>query len=140
MTTLAQDKPRDYGMESKIAGSAPVIAADIIFEGAAVGESSSAGTARPLVAADSFLGFAFRKADNSAGLVSAIQVELVVKGVCPLPITSLVLADVGSTVYASDDDTFTLSSTGNTEIGKVAELVAAGIGLIAFEALRYQSL
>lgn len=140
MATLTRDNPRDYGMESKIAGSAPVIAADIIFEGAAVGESASTGTARPLVAADNFLGFAFRQADNSLGLVSAIQVELVVKGVTELPIASLVLADVGATVFASDDNVFTLASTGNTAIGKVAALVAAGIGLVAFEALRYQSL
>lgn len=140
MTTLSRDNPRDYGMVSKVPGFAPVIASDIIFEGAAVGESSSTGNARPLVAADDFMGFAFRKADNSAGAAGAINVELVVKGLTELPITSVATADLGATVYASDDDTFTLSSTGNTPIGKVAEIVATGIARVAFEALRYASL
>lgn len=140
MATLTRDNPRDYGMESKVAGAAPVIAADIIFEGAAVGESSSTGTARPLEGGDDFMGFAFRKADNALGLVGDIKVELVVKGLVELPIAGLVLADMGRTVLAADDDTFTFSTTGNTTIGKVAEFVAAGIGRVAFEAVRYQSL
>lgn len=140
MATLTRDNPRDYGMESKVSGAAPVIASDIIFEGAAVGESASTGTVRPLQGADTFMGFAFRKADNALGLVGAIKVELVVKGVVELPIAGLVLADVGRTVLASDDDTFTFSTTGNTNIGKVVELVAAGRARVAFEALRYASL
>ena len=140
MTTLAADKPRNYGAVSKVPGTADVIAADIIYEGAAVGESATAGTARPLVAADVFLGFAFRKADNSAGLVSAIKVELVVMGVIELPIAAVALADLGAAVYASDDDTFTLASTGNTQIGKVAEVPSTGIARVYFQAAAYQSI
>jgi hypothetical protein len=140
MTTLAQDKRRDYGAVSKVPGSADVIADDIIYEGAAVGESATAGTARPLVAADVFLGFAFRKADNAGGLVSAIKVELVVMGVITLPITSVALANVGEPVYASDDDVFTLASTGNSPVGKVVEVPATGTARVYFEAAAYRSI
>jgi len=60
MTTLSADKPRDYQLGDR--EEYPVIAADIIYEGAAVGENGS-GYARPLQAGDPFgqnagLGFA----------------------------------------------------------------------------------
>lgn len=140
MTTLARDKPRTYGAVSKIPGAIPSIASDITYEGAAVGESSATGTGRPLVAGDAFRGFAFRQCDNSAGAASDKKIDLVVKGLVDLPITSVAITDTDATVYASDDDTFTLSSTGNTAIGKVAEIVATGTARVAFEAASYQSL
>jgi len=140
MTTLAADKPRNYGAVSKVPGTAPVIASDIIYEGAAVGESASLGTARPLVAGDTFLGFAFRKADNSAGAAGDVKADLLAMGVVELPIASVATADLGATVYASDDDTFTLSSTGNTAIGKIVEIVATGIARVYFQAAAYQSI
>ena len=66
MSTLAVDKPRVY----KLTGAhpdyneIPAITLDIIYEGAAVGESASAGTGRPLVAADVFLGFCQDSGDH----------------------------------------------------------------------------
>jgi hypothetical protein len=65
MTTLAANKPRAF--EGGNRNSFPVIAADIIYEGAAVGLVDGTGHARPLAAGDRFAGFAERKADNSAG-------------------------------------------------------------------------
>ncbi|NCS83375.1 MAG: cytoplasmic protein, partial [Cyanobacteria bacterium] len=55
MTTLAKDQSRDF-QQGEI-NDTPVIATDIIYEGAAVGDNGS-GYARPLVAGDPFLGFA----------------------------------------------------------------------------------
>src|SRR5687768_863678 len=65
MTTLAANKQRAYELGPR--NMLPVIAADIIYEGAAVGAVAGTGHARPLVAGDSFSGFAVAKADNSAG-------------------------------------------------------------------------
>jgi len=58
MTTLAVNLPRSYEQGDR--NDLPVVAADIIYEGAAVGDNAS-GLARPLVAADPFLGFAERR-------------------------------------------------------------------------------
>jgi len=64
MTTLAANLPRSY--ELGALNHLPVIAADIIYEGAAVGVVAASGHARPLTAADRLPGFATRQADNAA--------------------------------------------------------------------------
>lgn len=119
----------------------PMIATDIIYGGAAVGESSSAGTARPLVGGDNFLGFCDERADNSTGAASAINVKVKHRGVVKLSVTGVSsTAQVGDTVYASDDDTFTLTASGGSSIGKVKRWITGAICLVAFEATPVRSL
>lgn len=132
MTTLAANKLRDYQVNEK--EEYPVIAADIIYQGAAVGENGS-GYARPLVAADPFLGFAEAIADNSAGAAGAINVNVKTRGRITLPISGLAItANDHPPVYASDDDTFTLTSSGNTKIGWVARWISTGLAVVEFDA------
>lgn len=50
-----------------------------------------------------------------------------------LPITSLAITDVGKDVFASDDDTFTLTQSTNTRIGRVAAWIETGYGIIEFQ-------
>lgn len=138
MTTLAANKPRAYEIGDHNAH--PMIAADIIYEGAAVGDNGS-GLARPLVAADPFLGFAMRTADNSAGAASATRVEVKQRGEIVLSVATVAsAADVSEPVYASDDDTFTLVSAGNTAIGKVVRWVSGTTCVVYFEALPVRSI
>jgi hypothetical protein len=127
MTTLAADKPR--AREHGAINSLPVIAADIIYEGAMVGDNGS-GYARPLVAGDPFRGVALRKVDNSAGAAGDKRVELETDVYVELPITSLAITDVGKDVFASDDDTFTLTQSTNTRVGYVHRWVSTGVGII----------
>ena len=88
----------------------PVIAADIIYEGSAVGENGS-GYARPLVAADPFLGFCVEEVENSAGAAGAKDVKVLTRGKTRLPIAGLAItANDRPAVYASDDNTFTLTA------------------------------
>lgn len=132
MTTLAANKPRAYEIGDK--QEYPVVATDIIYEGAAVGENGS-GYARPLVAGDRFLGFAERKADNAAGAAGAVRVLVKRKGEVQLPIASIAItANDRPLVYASDDDTFTLTDTSNSLIGTVARWVETGIAVVEFDA------
>lgn len=132
MTTLAVNKPRDYQLGE--IEEYPVIAADIIYEGAAVGENAS-GYARPLVAGDPFLGFAESKADNANGAAGAKTVRVRTRGRVVLPIAALAItANDRPAVYASDDDTFTLTDTGNSPIGYVSRWVATGIAVVEFDA------
>lgn len=132
MTTLAANQPRAYEQGDR--NEIPMIASDIIYEGAAVGIVTASGHARPLVAADAFAGFAEAKADNSSGAAAAKNVRVVSSGLIELPIAGLAITNIGAAVYASDDNTFTLVSTSNTKIGKVRRFISSGVGLVAFEA------
>ena len=132
MATLSADKPRAYQLGEL--EQYPVIASDTIFEGAAVGENA-AGYARPLAAADRFLGFAERKADNSAGAAGAINVTVKTRGRVQLPISGLAItANDRPAVYASDDDTFTLTAASNSLIGFVSRWVETGVAIVEFDA------
>lgn len=132
MTTLAANKPRAYELGER--NHLAVVASDIIYEGAAVGLVDASGHARPLTAADRFVGFAVAKADNSAGTAAAINVEVVKKGEIELAVTGAVITDVGQPVYATDDDTFVFLPTGGVFIGFVKRFVAAGVAVVEFNA------
>lgn len=131
MTTLAADAPRDYYQGDF--HDYPVIATDIIYGGAAVGDNGS-GYARPLVAGDPFMGFADYKADNATGAAGDVYVRCRTRGRAKLSISSLAITDKGKDVYASDDNTFTLTQGSNTRIGFVSSWVETGVGIIEFEA------
>ena len=134
MTTLAADKLRNWFFSGDpVTSEYPVIAADIIYRGAAVGENGS-GYARPLVAADPFLGFAEAKVDNAAGVAGDKNVFVRQKGFVQLPIAALAItANDRPAVYASDDDTFTLTSSGNTLIGYVDRWISTGLAVVEFD-------
>lgn len=132
MTTLSADKPRDYQLGEL--EEYPVIAADIIYEGAAVGENAS-GYSRPLAAGDRFQGFALEHVDNSAGAAGAKRVRVRTRGRLVLPISSIGIASNDRpAVYASDDDTFTLTATSNSLIGFVSSWVSTGFAVVEFDA------
>lgn len=134
MTTLAVDAPRDYGLGDLL--EFPVVASDIIYEGAAVGEDTN-GYARPLVAGDPFLGFATKKADNSSGSAGDINVTCRVKGLIKLPISAVAITSNDQpSVYASDDATFTLTAGSNTRIGNVAQWISTGYVWVNFDTPR----
>ena len=134
MTTLAVDAVRDYQLGDM--EEYPVIATDIIYEGAAVGENGS-GYARPLVAADPFLGFATKQVDNSSGSAGAKLVQVKTHGRIKLDISGLAItANDRAAVYASDDNTFTLTSASNSKIGWVSRWISTGVAIVEFEAVR----
>ncbi len=132
MTTLANNKPRAYELGNR--NHLPVIASDIIYEGAAVGVVDATGHARPLNAADRFGGFAVAKADNSLGAAAAIMVEVQKSGEIELPVTGAVITDFGQPVYATDDDTFTFLPVGGVFVGLVKRFVSAGVVVVEFDA------
>lgn len=134
MTTLANDSPRAIEPEGTDISDLPVIASDIIYAGAAVGDNGS-GYARPLVAGDPFRGFALTKADNSASATAgAINVRVRHRGHAALAVASVAITDVGKPVFASDDDTFVLTQGSNTCIGHVHRWISTGVCIVAFQA------
>ena len=135
MATRASDisRPFEAGIETMF-NDLPVIASDIIYEGSAVGDNGS-GLARPLVALDPLFGFCDRQCDNSLGAASAKKVRVREHGKVQLSVTGVAsAADVGLLVYASDDDTFTLTLTGNTKIGKVSRWITGTTCIVEFYA------
>jgi len=136
MTTLDANKQRPYeiGDYSDI----PVIASDIIYEGAAVGIVEATGHARPLTSADKFGGFANSKADNSTGAAAAINVNVVKKGEVQLTVSGVTITDLHQPVYATDDDTFQMSPVGGVFIGFVKRFVTTGIAIVDFDAPCYR--
>lgn len=139
MTTLAENTPRAYeGVPVRIEERAvPVIASDIIFEGAAVGKVDASGHARPLVGGDEFVGFADAKANNSAGVAAAINVDVKQQGFIQLTVTGAVITDIGQPVYALDDNDFSFSPVGRSFIGYAHRFASAGVMIVAFNALNY---
>lgn len=144
MTTLAANKPRTYELnEDELFNDIPVIADDIIYDGAAVGNDTN-GRARPFADGDAFMGFAVRKADNAGGAAGAINVRVAQRGSIKLVVAGVDnVNDVDKTVYATDDDTFSLTDSGSdTPIGKVRRVVDTtnNIAIVRFEAKSTQSL
>lgn len=132
MTTLAKDTPRT--MEIGDRNEFPVIASDIIYEGAAVGLVAASGHARPLTSADRFVGFAEKQADNSAGAAAAINVRVIKKGSASLSVSGAVITDVGQPIYATDDNTFVFTPVSSVFIGFVRRFVSSGVVIVEFDA------
>ena len=132
MTTLSANKsrPREIGERNEF----PVIAADIIYEGAAVGVVLASGHARPITSVDRFVGFAESKADNSDGPPANINVRVIKKGSVVLPVTGAVITDVNLPVYASDDDTFSFTKTSGVFIGFSRRFASSGYMVVEFDA------
>ncbi len=131
MTTLAVDRSRNFELPDY--NDLPVVASDIIYEGAAVGDNGT-NAHRPLVAGDRFVGFAETRVDNSAGAAGAKKVRVRTRGRVQLPITSIDVSDLGKAVYASDDDVFTLTQSTNSHVGKVVRFVATGTVIVSYDA------
>jgi len=132
MTTLAANSPRDFEIGDR--NEFPVIAAEIIYEGAAVGLVLASGHAQPLTSADKFVGFAEKKADNSSGAAAAINVRTIKKGAVKLAISGAVITDINLPVYAQDDNTFSFVKTSGVFIGFSRRFVSSGYMIVEFDA------
>lgn len=141
MTTLAADKPRKFlNVDQEVQNGLPCVTADIIYAGALVGDNAS-GYARPLVAGDEFWGVCKDKCDNSGGANGAKNVEVKARCFIEVDVTGAsAVTDVNSTVYASDDDTLTLSSTSNSTVGKIIRWISGTTCVVKLEAAYLRSI
>jgi hypothetical protein len=130
MTALATDANRVYELGD--INQVPVKASAIIYQGAAVGGHSS-GYARPIANGDKFLGFADEKIDNSGGGDGIKTVRVRKRGAILLDISGVALGDIGKSVYATDDNTFTLSDTNAVYIGQISRIDSSDLALVEFD-------
>lgn len=141
MATRSTDVQRKCGTQEPLKiNEYPIIADDIIYKGSLVGDNGS-GLARPLVAQDVLLGLCERQCDNTGGAASALNVMVREEWTMEVAVVGAASADdVGLTVYASDDDTFTLTSTSNTAIGKVIRWVSSTTCVVFCQAAHRRSI
>ncbi len=132
MTTLATDTYRvlEVGERNEV----PCIAADIFYEGSAIGVVDASGHARPLTSADQFVGFCEKYVDNSTGAAATVNVRVIKKGAVQLSVTGAVITDVGQPVYATDDNAFGFTPVSAVFIGFVRRYVSSGVVIVDFDA------
>jgi len=103
-----------------------------VYEGAMLGDNS--GYARGLVAGDAFLGHATEYYDNSGGSQGDHNIKRMrgrYRG--KVTLTGVAVTDVGAQVYASADDTLTLTPGSNSRVGVVDRYVTTNTAIVEFQ-------
>ncbi len=133
--------PRTYTVDvDPVDTHLPVQASSVCYSGAALTYDSS-GDVGPLSTSETFAGFALQKIDNGSGAAAAEKVKIRERGCIKLSVaTANDDDDVGAAVYASDDATFTLASTGNLQIGKVRRYISGTDCIVYFESATLRSI
>jgi len=124
MTALSADKERYTKVGNII--QMPMAAVKI-YKGAALmintaGYVTNAAATNALKAA----GFAVETIDNSGGSAGDLSIVSNIEDVIELDgLTGLTQADLGKTVYASDNATFTLTASNNIPMGTIVKFLSA---------------
>lgn len=105
-----------------------------VFQGSLIGKTAT-GYGRALEAGDTAMGFAKDNVDNTDGTDGEKIVEVKSMGKVSLFISGLTIADIGKDVYASDDNTFTLTSTDNSKVGKIVRFEKSDYAIVYFNFL-----
>jgi hypothetical protein len=125
---LSADAPRTYTDVRLVESAQPVQASTTIYAGGALSRDSG-GEVGPLAASEAFAGFARKKADNSSGSAGDVNAAVYDSGEIELVVTGVGdNDDIGDVVYATDDNTFTLTASGGVAIGRVAQIVNLSTG------------
>ena len=120
MAKLTNDIARTYELGDT--SEYPMLGGEFMYEGAGVGIKSN-GYAPALQTGDKFAGFADERVDNTSGTDGQKTIRTKFKGTVVLPAPSGVsLTDVGSNLFASDDNTFTITSASTPYIGKIRRI------------------
>lgn len=130
MSVLTRDTPRTSELGN--CHRRPLAAGECVFLGAALGLTTT-GFARPLRAGDAFAGFAEEAADNAAGTDGAVSVSATASDRIVLSVPGFAPADVFKTVHAVDDNTFTLTQSGNSPIGRAVRFEAPGLAVVEYD-------
>jgi hypothetical protein len=99
----------------------PVKTGAHIYKGAFVGLSG--GYAQPLTAGDLFAGIAYEEVHNT-GADGAKSVRVYTSGDFEHTLASASRSSNGAAIFASADDTLTLTSSGNSAVGNQVDVAA----------------
>lgn len=115
----------------------PVKAGVHVLKGALVG--LSAGHARPLEAGDPFAGIAYEEMNNSDGDDADRMVRVYTLGDFEHEMEGATRAHNRRAVYASDDETLTAASDGNSFVGYQVDVPAAGRVIVRLRTLAHRA-
>jgi hypothetical protein len=129
---LSPDIPRRYELGD--VNEFPVKPDIFIVEGAAVSVDNE-GYAKPLQTGEAkcFVGFAEQAVDMSTGGHLERTVRVKSAGKIQLEVPDVNHSHLHATVYASGEDSFTLTAEGNTAIGKIYRINEDGTCIVSFQ-------
>jgi len=117
---MAATKDRFLKFEVGDYSHLPLAASAKVYKHTYMGQVSGTNTFRPLVAADKFAGVSTDSADNTGGAAGAVDVPVKREGRLLESVTGATASTaLGTSVYASADDTLTLTASGNSLMGKI---------------------
>ncbi len=123
MTALTADAQRSMAA-SQGKRAYPARAAETIYKGAFVGVDP-AGYAKSFEPGDLLVGISDGYIDNSAGAAGAENVHVHTQGDLMFTLSGAALTDVGKLVYATDDNTISLTGHPDGYVGKIVHYMAA---------------
>ena len=126
---LSADNPRTYELGD--VNELTVASGVTIYEGAftfALKADGTAVVASPAISTHAFAGIAIEKA------TAGNRVRVKDRGKVVMPVTGASAASVGAIVYASDDNTLTLTASTNVPVGYVARHVTSTTCVVEFRA------
>ena len=112
----------------------PLGASETVYKGGFVSLDAGDKYGAPLAAGEIFVGLALEK-KTSVATNGTDTCKVLVGGMFQQAITSIAQADIGKTVYASDDQTLTLTSTSNSSVGRIVNVPAAGTAIVQMKML-----
>jgi len=128
MTALAANLDRPHYVDQQLREFA-VVTNVKVFKGSLLSVRST-GYVGPLAAAEQFAGIAYEFMDNTGGASGAKKVRAFTEGDFEVPLASAAITDIGDALYASDDATFTKTSSGNTYVGVIVGYVDASTVIV----------
>lgn len=147
MAQLAANRPVPNTLQQRLdlAGGvvldAVMTASSTIYEGAFVGYVAGTGTVHALVDNDVFMGIALEK-KVSDGTAGSTKIKVFHGGYFQHAITSLAQTDIGKVVFCvsgTSDSSLDVTSSTLPAVGRVANFVSTGIGIIKMKECGYPS-
>ncbi len=128
---LSSNRDVDHYVDQELR-TVPVKASTRIYKGGFIVVEESTGYAKPFVAGTGagtnnfFVGIAYEEADNSSGADGDINARVFTQGDFSHEIPGGTISDVGKKVYASDDDTLSLTAAVGTNVfvGRVQDWIS----------------
>lgn len=113
-----------------------VKASTTIYRGSLVGVDRANGYARALDAGDQFQGLAYEQCDNSSGSNGDREVTLFTQGDFEFALAGTTKTAIGRAVFASDDNTLTLSGGSACYVGLIVDVPATGSIIVRIDPQR----
>lgn len=114
-TTVSIDTPRREGIVMDYG----VSALSTVLKGTLVQLADGYAESMTKAASLKFAGVAYEQIQNSTATDGAVRVKVYREGIFEFILTSAAVTDIGTEVYALDNQTVTKTSTDATKVGKI---------------------